>query len=78
MSRWRLTLPMRFNTEKRALGVIRDNGLFNIGAQVIELYGAAGSPYRIIIDTAKPDAVQRYLSQGPTPGVEWQRTEFTA
>lgn len=74
-TRTRLTLPMRFNTEKRALGVIRDNGLFTIGAQVIELTGTEGSRFRIIIDTFKPDTVCRYLAQH-MPGVEWQRTEL--
>ena len=73
--RYRLTLPARFNSEKRALGFIRDNSLFNIGAQVIELPDG-GSPYRITIDTFKPDAVCRYLSQS-MPGVEWQRSELT-
>jgi hypothetical protein len=29
--RTRLTLPMRFANEKRALGVIRDNSLFTVG-----------------------------------------------
>lgn len=75
--RTRLTLPMRFTTEKRALGVIRDNGLWNIGAQVVEIPGEGPGRWRIIIDTAKPDVVQRYLSEGPTPGVVWQRSALT-
>lgn len=73
MSRTRLTLPMRFRSEKRALGFIRDNGLFGIGAQVIPS-DEAGSPYRVIIDTAKPDAVCRHLEQQMLPGVVWTRT----
>lgn len=73
--RTRLTLPARFANEKRALGFIRDNGLFSIGAQVIAIEGET-SPYRVIIDTAKPDAVARYLVQQALPGVEWQRSEL--
>lgn len=75
--RTRLTLPMRFGSEKRALGFIRDNGLFSIGAQVVAV-DTAGSPYRVIIDTAKPDAVCRYLGQSSMPGVEWARSELPA
>lgn len=73
--RTRLTLPFRFLNEKRALGFIRDNGLFSIGAQVVALTDAA-SPYRVIIDTAKPDAVCRHLAQNMLPGVEWSRSEL--
>jgi hypothetical protein len=75
--RIRLTLPARFANEKRALGFIRDNGLFSIGAQVIALEEAANS-YRVIIDTAKPDAVCRYLMQQALPGVVWARSELPA
>lgn len=76
--RTRLTLPLRFNSEKRALGVIRDNGLFSLGAQVIELEEDHGQRWRIVIDCQahRADAVARYLKQGPTPGVDWQRTEL--
>jgi hypothetical protein len=74
----RLTLPMRFNSEKRALGAIRDNGLFSMGAVAVELPGTGGGRWRIVIDTGKPDAVARYLSQSMTPGVEWQRSELPA
>lgn len=74
--RTRLTLPMRFGTEKRALGVIRDNALFPLGAQVIELPGDDGNRWRIVIDTTRPDAVARYLKQNT--GIDWQRTELTA
>lgn len=73
--RTRLTLPMRFRSEKRALAVIRDNGLFSIGAQVITT-DEPDSPYRVIIDTAKPDAVCRHLGQCMLPGVEWARSEL--
>jgi hypothetical protein len=66
---------MRFRSEARANGVIRDNGLFSIGAQAVEV-DTTGSGWRIIIDTAKPDAVQRYLSQNNTPGVTWARSEL--
>lgn len=72
--RTRLTLPMRFATERRALGVIRDNSLFTIGAQAISV-DESGLAWRVIIDTGKPDAVQRYLSQN-MPGVEWARSEL--
>jgi hypothetical protein len=75
MSRYRLQHPSRFGTEGRALGYIRDNSLFPIGAQVIELRGAAGSPWRVIIDTGRPDVVARYLAQH-LPGVEWVRSEL--
>lgn len=71
--RTRLTLPMRFASERKALNVIRDTGLFNIGAQAIETDGPNG--WRVIIDTSKPDAVCRYLSQG-MPGIEWARSEL--
>jgi hypothetical protein len=74
--RTRLTLPMRFGNEKRALGFIRDNCLFNIGAQVLAV-DTAGSPYRVVIDTAKPDALARYLTN-TMPGVEWARSELEA
>jgi hypothetical protein len=74
--RTRLTLPMRFTTEKRATGFIRDNGLFGIGAQSLELPGAEGSRWRVIIDTARPDAVASYLSQQLMPGVQWARSEL--
>lgn len=67
---------MRFGNEKRALGFIRDNGLFSIGAQVIAV-DAPVSPYRVIIDTAKPDAVCRHLGQSMLPGVEWTRSDLT-
>lgn len=72
--RTRLILPMRFGTEKRALGVIRDNSLFPLGAQVVEFDGDDPKRWRIVIDTARPDAVQRYLKQNT--GIEWQRTEL--
>lgn len=72
--RTRLTLPMRFGTEKRALGVIRDNALFPLGAQVVELAGDDSRRWRIVIDTARPDAVQRYLKQNT--GIEWERAEL--
>lgn len=72
--RTRLTLPMKFNTEARANGVIRDNSLFSIGAQAILLPNNAG--WRVIIDTAKPDAVCRYLSQSVMQGIEWQRSDL--
>ena len=71
--RTRLTLPMRFANERRALGVIRDNSLFPIGAQAIAV-DETGLGWRVIIDTSKPDAVCRYLSQS-MPGVEWQQSE---
>jgi hypothetical protein len=74
--RTRLTLPMRFNTEKRATGVIRDNSLFGLGALAIELPGTGGSRWRIVIDTERPDTVARYLSQNNTPGIEWARSEL--
>ncbi len=72
--RTRLTLPMRFATEKRALGVIRDNSLFPLGAQVVSV-DDSGMSWRIVIDTAKPDALCRYLGEF-MPGVEWQRSEL--
>lgn len=72
--RTRLTLPMRFATEKRATGVIRDNGLFGLGALAVEL-PETGSRWRVVIDTERPDAVARYLSQY-MPGVEWARSEL--
>ncbi len=73
----RLTLPMRFATEGRANGVIRDNSLFSIGAQAIELPGEEGNRWRVVVDTSKPDAVSRYLSQS-MPGVQWERSELPA
>jgi hypothetical protein len=74
--RTRLTLPMRFNTETRALGAIRDNQLFNIGAQHVAL-DDTGRNWRVVIDTGKPDAVARYLAQH-MPGVNWHRAELPA
>lgn len=74
MSRTRLTLPMRFRSEQRALATIRDNGLFSIGAQVIAT-DEPDSPYRVVIFTAKPDAVSRHLIQQVLPGVIWERSE---
>lgn len=74
--RTRLMLPMRFATEKRALGVIRDNSLFPLGAQAIELPGDGGSRWRIVIDTVRPDAVARYLRLNSTPGTDWLRMEL--
>ena len=76
--RTRLTLPLRFNSEKRALGVIRDNQLSGLGAVVIELATGEASRWRVAIDTEKPNAVCRYLQQNNTPGVEWQRTELSS
>jgi len=73
--RTRLTLPMRFNTEHKALGLIRDNSLFSIGALAAQVDDTAKA-WRIVIDTAKPDAVCRYLAQH-MPGVEWARSELT-
>jgi len=71
--RTRLTLPMKFANEKRALGVIRDNSLFTIGAQAVAV-DDTGLGWRVIIDTSKTDAVCRYLSQSML-GVEWARSE---
>jgi hypothetical protein len=71
--RTRLTLPMRFASEARANGVIRDNSLFPIGAQAVELPGEEGNRWRVVIDTVKADAVCRYLGQY-MPGVEWARS----
>jgi hypothetical protein len=71
--RTRLTLPMRFANEKRALGVIRDNSLFTIGALAVAVDGT-GLGWRVVIDTGKPDAVCRYLGQY-MPGVEWTRSQ---
>ena len=76
--RTRLTLPLRFNSEKRALGVIRDNQLFGLGAVVVELPDGTASRWRVVIDTEKPDSVCRYLKQNNTPGVDWQRSELPA
>ncbi len=73
--RTRLTLPMRFRSERLALNLIRDNGLFSIGAQVVAL-DDSGKQWRIVIDTAKPEAVCRYLAQSSTPGIEWARSEL--
>lgn len=69
--RTRLTLPVRFTSEKAAASVLRANSLYSIGAQAIP----ADNRWYIIIDTAKPDAVCRYLGQH-MPGVEWQRSEL--
>ena len=74
MNRTRLTLPARFATERRALGFISDNSLFSIGAQVVAV-DESGLPWRVVIDTGKPDAVCRYLAQSSTPGIEWARSE---
>jgi hypothetical protein len=72
--RTRLTLPSRFGTESRALAFIRDNALWCIGPQVIAA-DESGRNWRVVIDTAKPDAVCRYMSQR-LPGIEWQRSEL--
>jgi hypothetical protein len=66
----RLTLPLRFRTEKHALGTIRDNSLFTIGAIATQSAGR----WHVVIDTARPDAVLRYLAQN-MPGVEWTRSD---
>jgi len=72
-SRTRLIFPARFRGERAAAAFLRDNGLYAIGAQAIPSDGE----FKIVIDTARPDAVQRYLAQGgPLPGVEWQRVEL--
>ena len=71
--RTRLTFPMRFATEKRALAAIGDNSLFPLGAQAVSIDGT-GLGWRIVIDTAHPDAVCWYLGQH-MPGIEWQRAE---
>lgn len=76
--RARLTHPNRFGTEGRALGFIRDNSLFGIGAIVVpEKPEAPGSRFRVVVDTWKPEAVARYLSEC-MPGVQWQRHELPA
>lgn len=72
--RTRLTFPMRFATEKRALAAIADNSLFPLGAQALPV-DDTGLGWRIVIETARPDAVCRYLGQH-MPGIEWQRTEL--
>jgi hypothetical protein len=74
----RLTLPLKFKREGHALAVCRDNSLFTIGAQVIEVksevWEDTGTPWRVVIETARPDAVLRYLRQH-MPGVTWERAE---
>lgn len=73
--RTRLTLPMRFASERKALSLIRDNCLFNIGAQAAQVDdGPKG--WRVIIDTSKPDVVCLHLSQNMMPGIEWARSEL--
>jgi hypothetical protein len=72
--RTRLTLPMRFASERRALNLIRDNGLFTVGALAIDTDGPNG--WRVVIDTSKPDVVCRYLAQSMMPGIEWARSDL--
>jgi uncharacterized protein YbdZ (MbtH family) len=62
----RLTLPLRFSGQRAALALIRSNGLFSIGAQT--LWTPEG--WRVVIDTARPEAVIRYLGE-KLPGVTW-------
>lgn len=77
MSRTRLTMPLCFRSERQALGVVRDNSLFNIGAQVVEVEDPR-LRWRIVIDTGKPDAVLRYLSQNGamSGGPDWLRSDL--
>ena len=74
--RTRLTYPHRFRSERAAIGYIRDEGLFSIGAVAVRV-DDTGLGWRIAIDSARPDAVVRYLGQR-LPGREWQRTESPA
>jgi hypothetical protein len=73
--RFRLTMPGRFRSERAALDFIRLNSLFPVGAQCHQVDGIGPGRWRVFIDTGKPDAVQRYLSQSLQAG-EWPRSEL--
>ena len=66
----RLALPLQFRRERAALDVIRGHSLFTIGALAVE----TPDGWRVVIDTAKPAAVCRYLAQH-MPGVTWEQSE---
>ena len=72
MKRVRLTAPLDLTSERAARGLIRSHGLLNIGA--LALWGDAG--WRVVIDTAKPATVRKYLAEH-MPGVEWSESEIT-
>jgi hypothetical protein len=63
-------MPLRFRTERNALGAIRDNSLFIIGAIAVE---QDAGRWHVVIDTRKPDAVLRYLAQNH-PGLVWMES----
>jgi len=66
----RLTLPLVFAGQRAARALVRDNSLFSIGAQT----HWTPEGWRVFIDTARPEAVIRYLGE-KLPGVTWTADE---
>lgn len=64
----RLILPIKFSGERAARAMVRDNQLFGIGAQA--LWTDEG--WRVVIHTARPEAVAKYLAE-KLPGVTWEQ-----
>ena len=63
----RLTLPKRFRSEQLAGVEIRAWALWTLGGHIVP----EGRYFRVVIDTARPEAVQRYLKQ--QMGDRWQQ-----
>ena len=70
----RLTLPVRFTKREAAMSAIEANGLFSLGATIVQ--GDLGRWF-IVLEPRNPDAARRYLANH-MPGVEWQTSETPA
>lgn len=69
-------MPLVFRAEGHALALIKTHNLFPIGAQVEHVeksWPGGAASWRIVIYTAQPEAVLKYLASR-MPGVSWTQS----